>query len=342
MPHSASTAIGAPHSATTPRRMLITGAAGHLGRLIMERMLARSDVQSVIALDRRPSAPLPADERVVEVSRDVRHGIADLVERLQVDTILHLAYPLEHQRHYGAIRPFSREGTHDVLRAVQLGTVRKLVLFSSTTVYGGHAHKRGLWSEEDRPRPNRGYHYARGKLEMETIATRWAKAHTDVELVIVRPCIVLGPATDNYMVRGMLAPELQLRDYDPAMQFMHEDDFCAAIETVLRPGVRGTFNLTPSDGGVKRSELLRLIGVESGGRSYLHVKSWLRWRWWLLRGQGTPISPAVLDLVAHSWAASSARLQRATGFRPRYSSEETVLAFFKAYRSKRRRNHHDS
>jgi nucleoside-diphosphate-sugar epimerase len=83
-----------PHQ--PPRRVLVTGAGGNLGTKLVERLVASSWCERIVALD-RPGAAIPAAEasggRVVAVGADLRDAgdrrWRDAV--LEVDAIVHFA-----------------------------------------------------------------------------------------------------------------------------------------------------------------------------------------------------------------------------------------------------------
>jgi nucleoside-diphosphate-sugar epimerase len=163
---------------------VVTGAAGFIGRSLVELLLARGE--PVIAVDRAPAEPragctvlvtdlAAADDRV----RDALAG---------ADRVFHLAaLPGVRGRH--SRRERHRDNvlaTEAVLAATPPGT--QLVFTSSSSVYGGSAA--GRPSAEDDPLWPQG-EYARSKAAAE--ARCLARLAAGGRVAIARPFTVAGP-----------------------------------------------------------------------------------------------------------------------------------------------------
>ncbi len=74
------------------------------------------------------------------------------------------------------------------------------------------------------------FSYARDKTEADRLCQLWAARYTDRTMTIVRPCVVLGPNVDNYLVRlwirQLFAADLGTIEND--IRFQHEDDVVEA------------------------------------------------------------------------------------------------------------------
>jgi nucleoside-diphosphate-sugar epimerase len=158
----------------------------------------------------------------------------------------------------------------------------------------------------------------------------------DGRVVIIRPCIVMGPQTANYMVATDAAAKYAVRGRDPKMQFLHEDDFTSAVHALMRMPLSGTFNLVPCDDGVERSELMRLFGIVAVEGSYSELHARLLSQWVGDGAEEGALSPAWLPYIMFGWAASHRKLAHATGFVPRHDSTAALLAYSKALRAQRR------
>lgn len=325
-------------SVALPRRIAVTGAAGYLGRVIVDALAREGEVEQVLAIDVRSADPNGRSPKVTSVAYDVREDLGPLVLKNGVDAIIHLAYPLEHQRSFRRLRPYCIDVTHNVMRAAVGAKVQKILLCSSTSVYGAYP---GIpdrdHQETDEPRPNRGYHYAIGKVHMEAIAQDWrSRLASGVQLVVFRPSIVIGPRATNYLVNGFFGFDRVVRGTDPRIQLLHEDDLSAAVLRLLHAGRSGTYNVAPDD-AIRRSELHRLLGMEARLMSYARLKATMALRWALRWRDPAPVPPAMLDLLSYSWVATSAKLKQDTGYMPRYGSTEALMAFFEEYRRRSKR-----
>lgn len=309
-------------------RILVTGAAGYLGGLLVRDLLQADGVDLIVGLD-LDGRGLPHDSHFRFFQRDVASGFEDIVRDLSIDTIVHLAFPVEHLRDRDQWDRISRTATTCVLAAADAPPVRRIVMTSSTVVYGGSVNP-GLRDESNALSPTRDYSYAVGKASMEEITSRWNLRHPGCRVAVVRPCIVLGPHTNNYMVRAFFQQTPFVEGCDPRIQFLHETDFTAAMRQLTFAAVAGTFNVTPSDGGVYRSEIHRLFGMPIEFQPYSTVRRGLESRWKM--GCPDAVEPAIIELIAYHWCASNGLLRRTVGWSPTYSSLDTLLDYSKAKR----------
>jgi nucleoside-diphosphate-sugar epimerase len=166
-------------------RVAISGGAGFLGLHLSRRLVA--DGHDVRTLDLAPLDDPELEGRVEELRGDVR--LAADARRLVAgaDVLVHAAAALPIQESRAAIRSVNVEGTAVTLAAAAEAGVRRVVLVSSTAVYG--VPERHPIHEDD-PLVGVG-HYGESKIEAERLSDAFARR--GLETVIVRPKTFVGP-----------------------------------------------------------------------------------------------------------------------------------------------------
>jgi nucleoside-diphosphate-sugar epimerase len=163
----------------------ISGGAGFLGLHLARRLVGAG--HAVRTLDLAPLDDPPLVGRVEEIHGDVRLA-ADARQLVSdADVLVHAAAALPIQVTRDAIRSVNVEGT-----AVMLGTaleagVGRIVLISSTAVYG--VPERHPIHEDD-PLVGVG-HYGESKIEAERLCAEFGRR--GLEVVVVRPKTFVGP-----------------------------------------------------------------------------------------------------------------------------------------------------
>ena len=115
-------------------RVSISGGAGFLGLHLARRLVA--DGHDVRILDLAPLDDAVLGGRVEEIAGDIRVTVdaRRLVDGAEV--LVHAAAALPIQSSREAIRSVNVQGTAEVLTAALEAGVRRVVLISSTAVYG--------------------------------------------------------------------------------------------------------------------------------------------------------------------------------------------------------------
>jgi UDP-glucuronate 4-epimerase len=239
------------NTASSGRSMsvVVTGAGGFIGSHLVEALLAAG--QSVVGLDRhadREAANLAAvvgHPRFVLVDADlVRADLGALVAG--ADMVFHLAGEVgvrdswgERFGDYAAANVFA---TQRVAEACVAAGVRRLVLASSSSVYGPASRRPSR--ETDRPSPRSPY--AVSKLAAEHLALT-AALRGGIQVVVLRYFTVYGPRQrpDMLVARALQAvlggaPLAVFGDGRQRRAFTYVGDVVAATLLAARCPVRGT------------------------------------------------------------------------------------------------------
>jgi UDP-glucose 4-epimerase len=176
-------------------RILVTGASGFIGYAVTEALVRRGD--EVIATDVSAGprlARLARDHaRLTVVAGDITEwsGIVRLVKERAPDKVVHCAavvgVPASMGSPIGTFR-INVEGTVNLLEAIRLFGVGRLINISSEEIYG--PFEADIIDEEHRCLPTKPYGIS--KFVVEQVCRDYAAAH-GIECIHTRTCWVYGP-----------------------------------------------------------------------------------------------------------------------------------------------------
>jgi nucleoside-diphosphate-sugar epimerase len=301
--------------------VLVTGATGFVGRVLVERLLA--DGGAVRAAVRRPAQGLPREVSQVVIGdigpeTDWMHAVGG------IDAIVHLAARV-HMTGEDAtdalprFRAVNTAGAVALARAARAAGVRRLVLLSTTTVYGDRSHGRPF-DESSPPAP--ATPYAQSKLEAERLVAGIVKGSA-TELVVLRPPLVYGADAKGNFARLVRLVErgipLPLRSVRNRRSLVYVGNLADAILRALDhpAAARGTFVVSDGE-DVSTPDLIARFATALGRPARL-----------------LPFPPALLRLAGSSlgWGdevgrllddmvVDSARIRAELGWRPPFTLDE--------------------
>jgi UDP-glucose 4-epimerase len=296
-------------------KVLVTGISGGQGRLLARRLL---DTWEVCGVDRTPWEGRPKGVVVHEVDLRKRK-FEDVFRTEQPTAVVHMAF-VRHFRLPDRVRhEVNVRGTKQLLdHCVNYG-VQKLVVMSSSYVYGAFPEN-PFYMDEDHPLgASRSYPEIRDLVEVDTLSSAFIWKYPHIRTSVLRPVNVLG-----YYVHSMIGEYLRQRrvptvmGFDPMMQFIHEEDVSEAIALALEHGLQGVFNVA-GPGAAPLSVAIR----EAGSTAWPVPEPLLRllidrlFRFGLL-----PYPSGAIDYVKYPVTLSGKRFADATGFRPLFGLEE--------------------
>lgn len=316
------------------QRVLITGISGHLAGRLAQRLEQDPEVDYVAGVGlEEPSADL---ERTEYVRADIRNPLTvKVLQTTEVDTIVHL-HVLATPRGVGGrsqMKELNVIGTMQLLGACQRAEkVRRLVMKSTTAIYGANPRDPALFTEEMAARSEPQHGYQKDAVEIERYARAFGRRRPDVSLTTLRFANFIGPEIDTPFTRYFSFPVVPTAlGYDPRLQFVHEDDAVEVLYRSVREDHPGVYNVA-GQGVVLLSQALRLMG--------------------------RPAVPIVLPLVApiagalrrlgvvdfatdqlrfllYGRVADTTRLHRLFGYAPRYSTREALQDFARGRKVRR-------
>ena len=157
--------------------VLVTGAARQLGGRFVRRVQRDPDVDRVIAVDAvEPGHQLDGAEFVLA---DIRQSaIARVLAQYSVDTVVHLDVSGKAVGTGGrtAVKETNVIGTMQLLGACQKSpTVQRLVIKSSTSVYGSAPRDPAVFSETTSPKSLPSGGFAKDAVEVEGYVRGFAR-----------------------------------------------------------------------------------------------------------------------------------------------------------------------
>lgn len=297
------------------RRVLVTGAAGFVGRRVVADLRARGI--EVVATARTPGPGLTAIGSATPQT-DWRPWLDGC------DGLIHLLARV-HRGGSGTDADYladNRDITARLARDAAAAGVRRLVFVSSIKVNGETSRPGAPFCPDDAPAPADAY--GRSKLAAEQ-ALHAVAAETRLEIVVVRPPLVYGPgvrANFELLIRlvalGLPLPFARLDNRRSLVGLRNLSDFLLAC--LDHPNAAGETYLVADDPAVSLPALLRAIGLALGQPARLFgldpgvLKALLR----LAGGEG------LVDRLANELVVDTSKAQAQLGWQPRFRLDEEL------------------
>lgn len=162
----------------------LLGASGFVGTRLLRLLNANPEVYFLKNIDIQPSSEF---RDITEIG-DVR--IQSDMEKYLVDSDVVVLLAAQHRDDVTPISLYydtNVDGLKVVLNAMESNQCKRLVFFSSVSVYGLNKNKPDENSSKD---PFN--HYGKSKLEAELVLQEWYKTHADWNINIIRPTVIFG------------------------------------------------------------------------------------------------------------------------------------------------------
>ena len=190
------------------RRVLITGISGQIAGQLAARLEADARIDTITGIDLRE--PRHQLERTAFVRADLRNPLlARILDAAEIDTIVHLN-AVATRAHAGGrarMKELNVIGTMQLLAAAQKAPrLRKLVLKSTTAVYGSNYDDPALFREDMPPGTARRAGYSKDVVEIEGYARAFGRRRGDVPVTILRLANVVGPTVSTPLTRYFSLP----------------------------------------------------------------------------------------------------------------------------------------
>ncbi|MGI8576807.1 MAG: NAD-dependent epimerase/dehydratase family protein [Nocardioidaceae bacterium] len=313
------------------RVVLVTGVSRDLGGRFARRIADHPEIDRVIGVDVLPPRRDLGVVRFVRV--DIRNPvIAKVIAAEGVDTVVHLGVIATPSA--AGSRALTKEinviGTMQLLAACQQAPgIERLVVKSSSAVYGSSAEDPAMFVEDQDPRRLPGSGFGKDSVEVEGYVRGFARRRPDVVVTMLRIANVIGPEIDTALTRYFCLPVVPtVVGFDPRLQFCHEQDALAALDHATRTRVHGTFNIA-GDGVMMLSQVVRRLGrpalaLPSTGLSAIGSL--------FPQARGAQLSVEQAAFLTYGRVLDTTRMRELLGFEPGYTTSAAFEAFARRLR----------
>jgi UDP-glucose 4-epimerase len=312
------------------RVVLVTGVSRHLACRLAGRLSADPAIDRIIGVDTVPPARADLDllGRTEFVRADIRNPlISRVISGAEVDTVVHASVTATPHGAGGRtpMKELNVIGTMQLLAACQnSATVQRLVVKSSTAVYGTSPRDPAIFTEDMAAKALPRSGYAKDAVEVEGYLRGFTRRRPDVNVTLLRFANFVGPFIDTPLTRYFQLPVVPTAfGFDPRLQLLHETDGIEVLRLASTSDRPGTFNVA-ADGVLLLSQAIRRAGkiafpvpapaVSFVGRS-------------VRRSGVVDFSPEQMQFLSFGRVVSNDRLKETFGYTPQYSTEAAFESF---------------
>lgn len=296
------------------RVVLISGVSSTWGRRVAAQLITAAGAHNlhVLGVDAQP--PKQEIKELDFIQADVRNLLlVELFKSEAVHTVCHLAFA-ESARLSESAFDLNVMGTLNVMGACAEAGVKKVVLKSSTAVYGARPDN-SAFLDEDHPLNGA----RRDVVEIEALCGSFRRQSPQIMLTVLRFASIIGPTCDTPMMRFLNDSKTPvLLGFDPMMQVIHEDDVVGALAHAVLYDAPGTFNIA-ADGNLPLSKLTALAGKLS-----VPVFHLLAYWFGPLASSLRDLAPIEWDYLRYPWVGDLAKMKKEFGYAPRYSAVDAL------------------
>ena len=124
-------------------------------------------------------------------------------------------------------------------------TLRRLVVKSSSAVYGSSPRDPAMFTEDTGPKSMPRSGFGKDSVEVEGYVRGFSRRRPDVEVTTLRFANIIGPGIRTALTDYFTLPSSRsLLGYDARLQFVHEDDAVEAMRlATVGPEAVGVVNV---------------------------------------------------------------------------------------------------
>ncbi|MBX7148206.1 NAD-dependent epimerase/dehydratase family protein [bacterium] len=315
------------------KSIVITGTSSFKGMRVLKALEEDPRYTRIVALDKKkPSIPL---KKTVYYKFDLTETLADvqlaeILKKEKCDTLVHCAVPITPPKNESYAHELISIGTMYITNACAEAKVRKIILSSTTDVYGANPDNPNFLHEDLHTPNGRGLsRYLVDKIEAENTILKYGKRHPGSIVTILRPCSILGPTIESYKTRFFKRFFItSMMGFDPLFQFLHEDDMVRAFLLAIEKDANGVFNIV-GDGVLPLSRVIKILGKIKVPLPQIGFKSMVQILWFL---DMAPAPASHVNFLRYLCIADGSKAKKELGFVPRFSTKEALLSFIGAER----------
>ncbi len=330
--------------------VLITGAAGYIGAMLVEKFAQRTDVERIIGIDKEP---MPDNFRTIHKLFYLHLNTADewkgQARRYHPDIVIHTAWQIR-EMYSDQVTEWKWNiiGSDNVFDfAFAEKSVERLVHFSTVASYGAFPDNSVDYRyTENEPFRKTNYRYAEEKrIAEEHLEEHYKRSDKHTAVAVVRPAAITGPRGRFMRIRFGLQSSLSgaLKGQGSWLyevislwvswvpvtpkwlrQYVHEDDVVGIIERLSfgeKVGGYEVFNICPPGSVVLGPDMAKAVE-----KKQLKIYPWMVrlaffWVWHLTRGR-IPTSPGSWKGYSYPIAVDGSKVTRVLGYQYRYAGPD--------------------
>lgn len=335
--------------------MLVTGASGYVGAMLVKRFDSLESMERIIALDKEPLPALLQDcEKVTFFHLNTTDAWQEQVAKFSPDIVVHCAWQI--REIYGNRElswKWNIDGSDTVFDfCFENDFVQKLIHVSSIASYGAFKENQmdRFFTEEDPLRESTALYPEEKRISENHLRQKYELNHhvnPSLSVTILRPASITGPRgrfmRESIGLQSALSGELKttfihrlislMTAFVPVTktwlrQFIHEDDVVSIIEMIALTEREGestfnTFIICPPGDVVKGTDMARIVGKKVLFLSPLFIRVAFFCAWHLTRGR-IPTAPGSWRGYSYPIPVDGSKVTRETDYMYQYQGVDAV------------------
>jgi UDP-glucose 4-epimerase len=313
-------------------KILITGAAGSVGKTLVNKLLQTQ--HEVAASDIKPS-PFASQNNLTYQQMDITTSeFTDWVKATKPDIIVHLASVLQISKQLNREKAYQIDvvATENLLTTAKQLQVKKLIITTSGAAYGYHPQNQNAQIDENWPTlGNDDYFYSSHKSAVEKLLKQAKLDNANMQQVVFRPGAIIGPDVEGPVVNLFQQKVITgLVGYPGPFNFIWSEDVVDYLIEAIETDIQGTFNVAGT-GALSLKEIAQVLNKPYLALPASIVKAALS----VLKPLGLiQYGPEQVKFIKYRPVLNNAKLLNEFTHQPRFTSKQALEQYITYLSSK--------
>lgn len=307
-------------AAPPPLRVLVTGATGGQGALLVKRLARSGRVTEIIGLSNDDASDRLLDElgpkfRFIRADTRKQRTMEEVFQQHRdLDALIHLAYDNVPDHSHERQQETNVFGTLRLLQLARQYGVARFIYKSTAAVYGFNPDNPCLIQEDYPMRGNRDNPILRDRIEADLMCQLFSSDERPPRVVVMRFCSIFGQHVRSPVTTMLKLPAVPLvLGFNPMFQIIHEDDVTEALFLAVTREANGIYNVAGRVTEPLSEVIRRLKHVTIPLPEFIIERAYPQ----VYELNQTHSFPFDIDFLKYSFAVDTARVREELGFEPR-------------------------